>query len=88
MLRLLLPVVAALSLSACLSDVGVKTFSDATADVNESFALGKQLRDRCAYTRDVDHCLTWANYKKAEESDNTLLDYDKALARWEAKGPY
>ena len=75
-----------LSLAAC-DDVAVKTFADATNDVNEGFALGQQLRDRCNATGDLDDCLDWSNYKAAEESVG-LLDYDKALARWEAKGPY
>lgn len=87
MLRLILPVVAALALSGC-EDVAIKTFADATADVNEEFALGRQLRDRCASTRDVDHCQSWIQYKQAEEAENGLLDYDKALARWERLGPY
>ncbi len=87
MLRMIAASCVALSLSAC-GDVAVKTFSDATGDVNEGFVLGKQLRDRCAATGDVDHCLAWSNYKRAEEADNALLDYDKALARWEANGPY
>lgn len=73
------------ALSACMS---VKTFEDATGDVNERFALGKQLRDRCAATRDVDHCQAWVEYKRDAEERNALLDYDKALARWEANGPY
>lgn len=66
----------------------VKTFADATQDVNEGFVVGKMLRDRCAATNDVDHCAAWLEYKRSEEADNTLLDYDKALARWEANGPY
>jgi hypothetical protein len=75
------------ALTAC-GDVAIKTFSDATEDVNEGFALGKQLRDRCEATDDVDHCLAWREYKEAAEAENQLLDYDKALARWEDKGPY
>lgn len=75
-----------LSLSAC--NVAVKGFDDATQDVNEGFALGKQLRDRCKATGDIDHCKDWQEYKRAEEAQNPLLDYDKALARWEAVGPY
>ncbi|MGH1455074.1 MAG: hypothetical protein ACRBBV_18105 [Paracoccaceae bacterium] len=77
-----------LFLSACMDDVAIKTFSDATKDVNEGFAMGKRLRDRCASTNDIDHCQAWLDYKRTEEADNSLLDYDKALARWEAKGPY
>lgn len=76
---------APLALSGCLA---VKTFSDATGDVNEGFAMGKQLRDRCATTQDIDHCQDWLAYKRDAEAENSLLDYDKALARWEAKGPY
>lgn len=78
---------AALAVAAC-DDVAVKTFSDATTDVNEGFALGAQLRDRCAVTGDLDHCVDWNNYKRAEEAGNPMLDYEKGLARWEAKGPY
>lgn len=74
-----------LALSACMS---VKTFDDATQDVNEGFALGAQLRDRCAETGDIDHCKEWLEYKRAEEAENPMMDYDKALARWEEKGPY
>ena len=76
--------IAALALSGC----AIKTFEDATKDVNEGFALGKQLRDRCAQTKGIDHCKDWIEYKRAEEAENEFLDYDKALARWEAKGPY
>jgi hypothetical protein len=82
-----LPLLCLLYLTAC-QDVAIKTFADATSDVNEGFALGRQLRDRCAVTGNPDHCLTWMQYKHAEESDNGLLDYDKALVRWESKGPY
>ena len=78
----LLPVAA---LAGCMS---VKTFDDATKDVNEGFALGKQLRDRCNATQDIDHCRVWVEYKRSEEAQNEFLDYDKGLARWEAKGPY
>lgn len=88
MLKPICLTLAALSLSACMSDAGIKTFSDATDDVNEGFAIGKQMRDRCAATGDLDHCKEWREYKIAEEADNPMLDYDKALARWEAKGPY
>ncbi len=87
MLRIIAASCLALSVSAC-GDVAVKTFSDATGDVNEGFAHGKRLRDRCASTNDVTHCNEWMAYKRAEEADNPLLDYDKGLARWEAKGPY
>lgn len=76
---------SALALSGCLA---VKTLSDATSDVNDGFALGKQLRDRCNATKDIDHCKAWVEYKRAAEAENTLMDYDRALARWEAKGPY
>lgn len=85
-MRVLL-IIAALSLTAC-GDMAVKTFSDATKGVNEDFTIGQQLRDRCQATGNVDHCLTWNEYKRAEEAKNPLMDYDKALARWEAKGPY
>jgi len=87
MLRTTAAVCVALSLSAC-NGVAVKTFADATQNVNEGFAFGKQLRDRCAATNDLDHCKAWMDYKRAEEADNPLMDYDKALARWEANGPY
>lgn len=87
-MRLLsLLVVAGFSLSAC-QDVAVKTFSDATADVNEDFRLGQRLRDRCEQTNDLDHCKAWLDYKRSEEAENPSLDYDKALARWERLGPY
>ena len=86
-MRYLIPCVLIVGLSGC-ADVAVKTFADATSDVNEGFRLGKQLRDRCAATNDVDHCQAWISYKRAEEADNPIMDYDKALARWEAKGPY
>ena len=81
-------VVASVVAVAGCQDVAVKTFSDATSDVNEGFVIGRQLRDRCNATGDVDHCKDWVEYKQAAESENALLDYDKALARWEAKGPY
>lgn len=81
---LLIPLVY---LTACDAPA-IKTFSDATADVNEGFALGKRLRDRCEQTNSLDHCKEWREYKMAEEADNPLLDYDKGLARWEANGPY
>jgi hypothetical protein len=86
-MRYVVALLALGALAAC-DDAAVKTFSGATADVNEGFALGRSLRDRCAATGDVDHCLDWQNYKKAAEADNALLDYDKALARWERFGPY
>lgn len=87
MFRPLAIVAAVLTLSAC-EGAAVKTFSDATRNVNEDFALGKQLRDRCAATNDIDHCKQWVDYKRAEEAENPLLDYEKGLARWEANGPY
>ena len=79
-LLLIIPLAA----SACT----LQTFDSVTADVNESFALGAQLRDRCAATNDPDHCLAWREYKAAAEADNPLMDYDAALARWERLGPY
>ena len=57
-----------------------KTFSDVTADVNAEFALAKQLRDRCAATGDIDHCLAWQDFKRERSAENPLIDYDKALA--------
>ena len=75
----------AVTLSGCLA---VQTFDSVTENVNEEFALGAQLRDRCSATGDIDHCQAWIEYKRSEEADNPLMDYDAALARWEAKGPY
>ena len=87
-MRLLcLMVMASVALSSC-QDVAVKYFSDATADVNEDFRLGQRLRDRCAETNDLDHCKAWLDYKRGKEAESPLLDYDKALARWEKHGPY
>ena len=80
-----IPIILATALSGCMA---VKTFDDATENVNEGFALGARLRDRCAATNDLDHCKEWIEYKRAEEAENPLMDYDKALARWEEKGPY
>jgi len=79
--------VAGIALAAC-EDAGIKTFSDATADVNEDFRLGQRLRDRCEETDNLDHCKEWIDYKRSEEAENPMLDYDKALARWEKHGPY
>lgn len=87
MFRVLVAALTILTLAGC-NDVAVKTFSDATGDVNEGYALGKQLRDRCNATKDVSDCKEWIDYKRAEEAENPLLDYDKGLARWEANGPY
>lgn len=83
----ILYIAAVLSLSACQT-AAVKTFGDVTQDVNDEFVLGQQLRDRCRTTGDLDHCIAWNEYKKSEEADNPLMDYDKALARWEQYGPY
>lgn len=87
----MLRIAAALSIVVAVAgcdDVAVKTFADATQDVNEGFALGKKLRDRCASTGNVDHCKAWLDYKRAEEAQVVGLSYEKALARWEANGPY
>lgn len=86
MYRFALAIPLVLSLAAC--DAGVKTFSDATSNVNEGYAMGKRLRDRCNATQNIDHCKAWLDHKRAAEAENALLDYDKGLARWEAKGPY
>lgn len=88
MLRMITAAAVAVSLAGCMQDAAVKTFADATGDVNEGFAHGKRLRDRCASTNDVTHCNEWLTYKRAEETANPLLDYDKGLARWETNGPY
>lgn len=72
------------ALAACT----LQTFDSATQNVNDDFALGAQLRDRCATTQNVDHCLAWRDYKRREEAENPLMNYDAALARWEREGPY
>lgn len=87
-MRLFVLALPAVFLLAGCEDAAVKTFADSTQDVNEGFELGRSLRDRCETTQDPSDCLEWQNYKRAEEAENPLLDYDKALARWEANGPY
>ena len=66
----------------------METFSTVTAEVNEDFALGAALRDRCAETGDVDDCLAWRTYRESEEARNPGLNYEAALERWERLGPY
>ena len=83
-----LSVLTMFALGACTPDLAVKTFSDATRNVNEDFRMGQQLRDRCNATQNIDHCKAWLDYKRAEEAENPLMDYEKALARWEERGPY
>ena len=59
------PIILATALSSCMA---VKTFDDATQNVNEGFALGARLRDRCVATNDLGHCKEWIEYKRAEEA--------------------
>lgn len=83
-MRALLLSISIFALSACT----LQTFDSVTDNVNNDFALGAQLRDRCAITQDLSDCLAWRNYKNAEEAKNPLMNYDAALSRWEREGPY
>lgn len=78
-----------LAVVALLSGCVAPTFQDATDSVNQEFALAVQLRDRCAATGDVEHCLAWHEYREANTPEGSQpATYDRMVARWEANGPY
>jgi len=77
---------AAAAIAATLSACTIETFETATQSVNEEFALAQQLRDRCSTSGNVDHCLAWQQFRAANESPG--YNYDAALDRWIANGPY
>ena len=47
-----------------------KASSDGINDVNVDFALGRELRDKCATTNDANDC-------------QKLLDFDKGYSTWD-----
>ena len=82
MLRPFALALCCLSASACQ----MSGFAEATQDVNAEFALAQQLRDRCAATGDLDDCLTWREFQEGRSIP--AWQYEQALERWIANGPY
>lgn len=82
MIRTFTLTAAALALAGCQ----LPGFSEATGDVNAEFALAQQLRDRCNTSGDVDDCLAWREFQEGRSMP--AWQYDAALDRWIANGPY
>jgi len=61
-------------------------FEGAAQDVNDEFTVARQLRDRCDATADVDDCVAWLQFKETRSMPS--WEYDRALDRWIANGPY